>query len=62
MVENKTINVLTLWFVVATFLRTSSGSADNPLLTGFSYLALVLLWAIPVYFLGLLFVAIGSDD
>jgi len=62
MTENKSINVLILWFVVATFLQTSDGSGDGPLLLGMVFLAFVLFWAIPVYFFGRFVVAIDSDD
>ncbi|WP_121820198.1 hypothetical protein [Halostella salina] len=62
MVETKLINVLILWFVAATFLQTSSGSGDGPLLLGMSFLALGLLWAIPAYFVVRLFGAVGALD
>ncbi len=42
--------VLTLWFVAATFLRSGSGNS-NPALLVMTFVALGLVYGIPVYLL-----------
>ncbi|NEU56483.1 hypothetical protein [Halorussus sp. MSC15.2] len=42
--------VLTLWFVAATFLRSGSGNS-NPALVVMAFVALGLIYGIPVYLL-----------
>lgn len=46
--RSEIVQFVTLWFVAVVFLQTSSGPS-GPLMTLIGFLALILLWGIPLY-------------
>ncbi|MDL0120188.1 hypothetical protein PNQ29_10675 [Halobacterium salinarum] len=59
MIDSKTIQLTTLWFVVMIFIQTMS--ADNPPINAIGFLALLLVLVLPVVILGRLAATVFAD-
>ncbi|QLH79208.1 hypothetical protein HZS55_18775 [Halosimplex rubrum] len=46
--RSELVQMLTLWFVVMTFLQTASGTADNPVLDAIGIVAILLMYLLPL--------------
>jgi len=60
MVDSKTIQLTTLWFVVMILIQTG-GNADNPLLSVIAIFALLLVYVLPVVIVGRLAAGVLRD-
>ncbi|SEW07694.1 hypothetical protein [Halobacterium jilantaiense] len=60
MIDSKTIQLTTLWFVVMTFIQTAE-SGGNPLLSVLAIFAILLTYVLPVVIVGRLAAGVLRD-